>query len=144
MTDHEKAILIHFLMCKCDMYVGKINDMSVESIENSWYPDNLDKIIELGKASCRAHRRIHNEYIMNYKEYTWEELLEMDLQKDKLAEDIGIVCPFDTALPQTWLNNLVQISGLDYSNVRYSTFTTYPLDGGCVMVSAWKEVNKWL
>lgn len=78
------------------------------------------------------------------KEFTWEELLKMDLQKDKLANVIGIDCPFDTALPQAWLNNFIEMSGLDYNQVRYSTFTTYPKNGGCVIVSASKEVNKWL
>jgi len=76
--------------------------------------------------------------------YTWEEILAIDLQKDKLAEKIGIDCAFDTALPQAWLNNFVERSGLDYSKVRYSTFITYPKSGGSYIVSAWAEVNKWL
>ena len=79
------------------------------------------------------------------KEYTWEELLAMDLDKDKLAKKIGIECAFDTALPQGWLNQFVKESGLDYQMVRYSTFTTYPTSTfGCAIVSACKEVNEHL
>jgi len=79
------------------------------------------------------------------KKYTWEEILAMDLNKGELAKKIGITCPFDTALPQQWLNNLVEISGLDYDKVRYSTFTTYPDSGfGCVMVSAWDKAHRWI
>ena len=79
------------------------------------------------------------------KQFTWEKLLAMDLQKNKLADKIGIDCTYDTALPQTWLNNFVELSGLDYSKVRYSTFTTYPKDGVFgQIVSAWDKVNKWL
>ena len=79
------------------------------------------------------------------KTFTWEELEKMNLQKDKLANTIGINCTFDTALPQTWLNNFVKISGLDYDKVRYSTFMTYPefLPSGYI-VSAWDKANKWL
>ncbi len=79
------------------------------------------------------------------KTFTWEELKKKDLQKDELVEEIGIDCPFDTALPQTWLNNFVEISSLDYSKVRYSTFSTYPVNSfGMVIVTAWKEAKKWL
>ena len=81
------------------------------------------------------------------KTFTWEELEKMNLQKDKLASTIGINCTFDTALPQTWLNNFVKISGLDYDKVRYSTFMTYPNPKDSsfgLIVSAWDKANKWL
>lgn len=78
------------------------------------------------------------------KLFTWEELMGMNLQKDELAKEVGIDCAFDTALPQTWLDNFVRISGLNYDKVRYSTFTTYPKNGGCVIVTAWDKANKWL
>jgi len=41
------------------------------------------------------------------EKFTWNEILTMDLQKNKLADKIGIECAYDTALPQTWLNNFV-------------------------------------
>ena len=79
------------------------------------------------------------------KTFTWEELEKMNLQKDVLAKKIGIDCSFDTALPQTWLNNFVELSGLGYNKVRYSTFMTYPKDSSFgLIVSAWDKVNKWL
>ena len=57
MTDHEKAALIHYLLCRCDMFAGRISDMSVKDIEYAWYPEFLDKLIILGKDSCKAHHR---------------------------------------------------------------------------------------
>jgi len=81
------------------------------------------------------------------KTFTWEELSKRNMPKSKLAKEIGIDCPFDTALPQTWLNNFVKISGLDYNKVRYSTFMTYPNPKDSsfgLIVSAWDKVNKWL
>lgn len=79
------------------------------------------------------------------KEFSWGEILQMDLNKDGLSKKIGIDCAYDTALPQTWLNNFVEISGLDYHKVLYSTFITYPKKQSFgLVVSAWDKVNKWL
>jgi hypothetical protein len=79
------------------------------------------------------------------KTFTWEELSKRNSPKSKLAKEIGIDCPFDTALPQVWLNNFIELSGLDYDKVLYSTFMTYPKDHNYgLIVTAWDEANKWL
>jgi len=78
------------------------------------------------------------------KDFTWKKLLEMDLQKDDLAIEIGITYTFDTALPQDWLNEFVKKTGLNYNSVRYSTFVMYTKPGLGKIVSAWNEVNKYL
>lgn len=81
----------------------------------------------------------------NYKTYSWEELLKMDLNKDELAKKIGIECAVDMALPQDWLNSFTKEFNLDYQKVRYSTFTTYPKDNfGYVIVSAWDVTQEIL
>ncbi len=62
MTYEEKLKLIYFLMVKCDMYSGKIMDMTMDELRDTWYPEDLDEIIQLGMSSCAAHRRINSGY----------------------------------------------------------------------------------
>lgn len=77
--------------------------------------------------------------------FTWEEIEKMNINKVEFAKKVGIECTYDTALPQTWLNNFVRISGLDYHKVLFSTFATYPKNGfGMEIVSGWKEAKKWM
>ena len=79
------------------------------------------------------------------EQYTWEELLKLDITKSQIATKIGITGSYDTALPQTWLDNFILLSGLDYNEVLYSTFMVYgehqPFD---MTVSGLDKVNKWL
>lgn len=45
--------------------------------------------------------------------------------KGTLAKLMGLQEPFDYALPQTWLDNFVEKTGLDYHLVLGTTFWSY-------------------
>lgn len=52
--------IIQYLMIKCDMYNGKIHNMSWDEIVDTWYPEDHGDIIKLGKSACQAHWRMRN------------------------------------------------------------------------------------
>lgn len=81
---------------------------------------------------------------MKFKQFTWNQLLKMDVNKSRLAEILGLPCTgVDYALPQQWLDRFAQETGLPYHKIRYATFMVYNFELGIYgqIISAWKEVN---
>ena len=65
--------------------------------------------------------------------YSIEELDSMRITKRQLAEKTFLAkwekegrCAFDYSLPQQWLDDFVERSGLDYNLVLSTTFWVYP------------------
>lgn len=52
----EKCKLIFYLMIKCAMYQGKISDLTLDEIEDTWYLEDLDDIIAMGQETCAEFR----------------------------------------------------------------------------------------
>jgi len=64
-----------------------------------------------------------------HKTYTSKELSEMAVPKHLMAKNIMKLKDFDMALPQDWLNQFVETTGLDYSLVLSTCFTCYDNKG---------------
>ena len=55
---------------------------------------------------------------------TWDDLCKMNVTKEHIFK--GLEFTFDYALPQTWLNMLVNQTGIDYNVVISTTVWGYP------------------
>lgn len=75
------------------------------------------------------------------KTYTIEQLKKMNLTKGQLIKKMGVKT-YDTALPQNWLNNFVDWTGLDYHLVLSTTVWNYTQEGFGQPLSGCTEVQE--
>lgn len=86
-------------------------------------------------------------YIITHNVFKWDQLFNLNKTKRDLFLSMNCNPPIavDYALPQQWLNEFVKKTGLDYDQVRFSTFYAYPETSTFGLpISGCYEVNKQL
>lgn len=62
---------------------------------------------------------------MKLTQYDKQTIMAMNTTKGELIKQSLTGCHYDTALPQGWLNDFIEYSGLDYSYVLSTTVYLY-------------------
>lgn len=55
-TKPEKVELIYYLMVNCAMMQGQIEHITKDQIDDTWFEEDLDEIIQLGQSTCSEMR----------------------------------------------------------------------------------------